>query len=168
MGCTVVASICLRVGEREPYGVNLTKFCAVHFAAEEVYGLNEVVRPIPIDQGGAGATGFEYKVTTAGQAGSSEPVWPTIVGGTVVSGSAVFTAQAISNDSLAKEIDTSTWSGPTGVTVEAASTVVLGGEQKTGAYFKATAAVRKGEIVNHVVFDDGHEEDFVFNVKVLA
>lgn len=35
--------------------------------------------------------GHRYKVTTAGTTGSSEPSWPTSAGGTVTSGSAVFT-----------------------------------------------------------------------------
>ena len=38
--------------------------------------------------------GFEYEVTTAGQSGSVEPVWPRTAGNTVVSGSATFTARA--------------------------------------------------------------------------
>lgn len=166
MSCTVVATICLRIGERRPYGADLTKFCSKFYANEEVYELTEVVRPVPIEQGGGGATGFEYRVTTAGQSGASEPVWPTTNGETVTSGSVVFTTQPISNDSLSKTIDTSTWSSPTGVDIEGASTVTIDGEQKTAAYLKAVSAVRSAEVVNHVTFSDGHEEDFVFKVKV--
>lgn len=35
--------------------------------------------------------GHKYQVTTAGTTGSTEPAWPTTVGGTVASGTAVFT-----------------------------------------------------------------------------
>jgi hypothetical protein len=166
MGCTVVGSICLRVGERQPYGVNLTKFCSVHFEAEEVVALNETVRPVPIELGGGGATGFEYKVTRGGQTGAFEPNWPIELGETVESGSVEFTTQAVSTQSLAKSIDTSTWITPTGIDAEDSTTLELGGEVKTAVFLSATAVVKSGQVINRVTFDDGHVEDFVFKVVV--
>lgn len=166
MACKVVATVCMRLGERVPYGLNLTKFCSNFFAFEEVYTLAEVVRPRSIEAGGRGATGFEYIVTTAGQSGVIEPRWPVVDGETVTSGSVEFTAQAISNDSLAKRIDTSTWDSPDEITVDGATTVTSSGEQKTGSYFTANALLRSGIVTNTVTFTDGEEEKYQFKVSV--
>lgn len=165
MGCTVVESICLLIGENKPYGLDLTKFCTNYFAEGEYYALTERVRPREIEDGGKGPNGFEYEVTTAGQTGSREPIWPTTIAATVTSGSVTFTCRAISNSSLTKTISSSTWSVPTGITADDDSTVTSNGEQKTAVFLEATAAVTKEGITNTVTFSDGHVEEFVLRVS---
>jgi hypothetical protein len=56
------------------------------FIVSHAYNLNDVVHPIT-------PNGYDYKVTTAGTSASTEPVWPTAPGSTVVSGTATFTRQ---------------------------------------------------------------------------
>ena len=54
------------------------------FIASTAYLLNQYVQPITDNT-------YGYKVTTAGTSGASEPVWPTGIGSTVVSGTVTFT-----------------------------------------------------------------------------
>jgi hypothetical protein len=164
-----VATISLRVGDRKPYGCDLTGFCTNYYRPGEIYGLGEAVRPREIVNGGRGPTGLEYVVTVAGQCGL-EPQWPTAVGQTVTSGSVTFTAQAISNASLAKTITGSVWEDPDGgeVTTDDDTTVTSNGEQKTQAFLLAVSVTTGVEVVNRVTFSDGHIDLLAFKVKVGA
>lgn len=166
MALKVVTTIGLRVGERKPYGFDLTKFCANYFRPGEVHALTEVVRPREVEDGGKGPTGLQYRVTTAGQCVDREPVWPTTAAETVVCGTVTFTAEAISNTSLKKTISASTWTGPATITIDDEATETSDGEQKTAAFIEATEAFTEPvEVVNHVTFSDGHEEDFAIKVS---
>jgi hypothetical protein len=166
MALKVVATIGLRVGERKPYGVDLTKFCAHSFSPGEIDDLAEIVRPLEEDAGGKGPTGLQYRVTTAGQCANREPTWPTAAAQTVTCGTVVFTAEAISNASLKKTITASAWTGPATILIEDEATETSDGEQKTAAFIEATEAFSTPiEIVNHVTFSDGHEEYFAIKVS---
>jgi hypothetical protein len=58
-----------------------------------------------------GVPGFEYEVTSPGQAGQREPIFPRAVGLTVQDGSATLTCRALSTASLITTISgTPTWS----------------------------------------------------------
>jgi hypothetical protein len=166
MALKVVTTVGLRVGERKPYGFDLTKFCTNYWSPGEVYGVAEVVRPRDVDDGGRGPTGLEYIVTVAGQCSDREPTWPTTAGATVVCGTVTFQAQAISNVSLKKTIVSSTWSAPASVTADDDAVQVADGEQKTAIFIEATEAFDEAvEVVNHVTFSDGHEEDFAIKIS---
>lgn len=56
------------------------------FAGTTALALGAVVRP-------ATRNGFVYEVTVAGTTAAAEPVWPTVAGNTVVSGTVTFTAR---------------------------------------------------------------------------
>jgi hypothetical protein len=62
----------------------------VPWAATTAYVLNDQRRPTPPNR-----NGFRYKVTTAGTTGSTEPVWPEYVGGTVVDGTVTWTCEGL-------------------------------------------------------------------------
>lgn len=109
------------------YGIDWTAWLARYWRSGEAYTLTVRVRPTR-------PTGFEYECTTAGQAGTREPRWPTAAGGTVPDGSVVWTARALSSDSLKTTIQSSTWTADDGVTLsgdavsgELATTLVAGG-----------------------------------------
>lgn len=57
------------------------------WAANKAYGLQTFV------MSRAATTGFDYECTTAGTSGAIEPVWPTVLNGTVADGTAVWTAR---------------------------------------------------------------------------
>ena len=59
------------------------------WAASTAYSLNDRRRPTQTNR-----NGFQYKVTTAGTSGSSEPTWPAAWGKTVTDGSVVWTCVA--------------------------------------------------------------------------
>ena len=73
------------------------------------YALNTVVRSRV-------APGLEYKATTAGRSGTIEPRWPTAAAGTVTDGSVVWTAQAISTNSLTSTLASAAWTVDSGLT----------------------------------------------------
>jgi hypothetical protein len=166
MALKVVTTVGLRVGERKPYGFDVTKFCTNYWSPGEVYAVTEVVRPRDVEDGGKGPTGLQYRVTVAGQCVDREPTWPTTAGETVVCGTVTFIAEAISNTSLKKTISSSTWSGPATITIDDDTTQSSDGEQKTAVFIEATEEFSEAvEVVNHVTFSDGHEEDFAIKVS---
>lgn len=58
------------------------------WAASTVYALNDVRIPTV-------ANGREYKATTAGTSGATEPIWPTTAGATVTDGTVVWTENGL-------------------------------------------------------------------------
>jgi len=56
-------------------------------------GAYEVVRPTPSKR-----TNFIYRATTPGTTGATEPVWPTVIGGTVADNDVVWTCVAVHTD----------------------------------------------------------------------
>jgi hypothetical protein len=66
------------------------KVCNLSWAATTAYSLNDERRPTQTNR-----NGFRYRVTTAGTSGSSEPVWPDILTGTVTDGSVVWTCYEV-------------------------------------------------------------------------
>lgn len=67
------------------------------------------------------SNGFEYEVTTAGQTGRKEPIWPTTAGATVSDGSIVWTCRAISTASLSATVSSVAWAADTGLTISSES-----------------------------------------------
>lgn len=72
-----------------PVGVNTDSA----WAALTAYAIGDRVVPTLLATGGIPATNRYFKCTTLGTSGGSEPAWPTNLGGTVVDGTAVWTAQ---------------------------------------------------------------------------
>ena len=167
MACKPLGSICLRVGEVKPYAIDLTTLCALRWVPGEIRGLGEFIRPRLISEGGDGANGYEYELTTAGQSGENEPSWPTTPGETVTDGSAIWTCRAISNSSLGMTIANSDWDGPEIVSFSAETSISTNGEQKTAAKITGVS-VGQGLVVNEVTFSDGRNELFTLKVTVRA
>ena len=172
MACKTVGTICLRVGEVKPYGIDLTSFLANRWVEGEIRSLGECVRPRERSAGGSGPNGFEYECTVAGQSGADEPEWPIVPGDTVTDGSCVWTCRGISNGSLAGTITSSLWKGMDGlVNFSGDATITTGGEQKTAVRVTGIAA-GSGEIRNEVVISNSlgvvREETFALKVTVRA
>lgn len=102
--------------------LNLFKYCANYWRANELVLLGEFVRPTK-------ATGFAYQVSDGGTTGAREPTWPQTLGATVMSGSAMLTCVAAGSSGLNAISDPSAVSDPTGMTVtgvsESESTKIL-------------------------------------------
>lgn len=102
-------------GETLDYTAEFDWHCVNYRQAATAYALNAVVLPQK-------DTGLEYKATTAGRSGSNEPRWPTVAAGTVTDGSVVWTAQAVSTNSLQRTLSSAAWSADTGITVGSPTT----------------------------------------------
>lgn len=98
-----------RPGERLDYGIEWAGWLANRWAAATSLAAGFKVRPIK-------STGYQY-VATAGLSGFKEPIWPTIIGGTVVDGSITWTCQAADTTSLAATIQSSAWTADLPLTV---------------------------------------------------
>jgi hypothetical protein len=103
-------------GETLDYTADFGAHCARYREPNTDYLQNVIVQP-------RRATGLQYKATTAGRTGTSEPRWPTVAAGTVTDGSVVWTAEAISTGSLVRTLTSAAWTSTTGITIGAPSTV---------------------------------------------
>lgn len=155
---TIVGTVCLNVGEKEPREINLTEVCARTWQAGRVYAAATRIRPA------AKPSGFEYQAT-AGQSGSREPKWPTVAEATITDGSITWTAKAISNASLSRTIVTAVWSAPTGITLSSEVTTNTDGAQRVLAYIQGDTAGTY-EVTATVTFSDGSVESYVLTVTV--
>lgn len=175
MACTVVAELCKRTDERKFRGIDLTGFCSRRWIAGAIFGSGVAVRPAALDDGGArGPTGWEYVTQGAGQAGKSEPKWPSGTGATVQDGSLTWVAQAISNASFERTIGSSgdvELNAPDGYTAEAGPFQNTNGKQQIGVF---TSGGTDGDedqlVVAHVTFAEADggtsSEDFAISVSV--
>jgi hypothetical protein len=62
-------------------------------------------------------SGFEYEATAGGQTSAREPIWPKVIGGTVVDGSVTWTCVALSTDSLIATVSGAAWSAGAAITI---------------------------------------------------
>jgi hypothetical protein len=161
--CYALLKACKRVGERKDWGFNWTHELARKWKPYQPYALGIAVRPSRVDE----QTGLEYLVTTAGQTDSDEPEWPIAAGGTVVSGSVTFTAQAISADSLEDSISASTWSsGEPTIVVDDDATSATAGLQATSAFVAGGVTRRTHDIVNEVITLAGRTLEGVLRLRI--
>lgn len=101
--------------EKDPSGqrkveLNFYRWCANTWRANEEVGSGEFFRP-------SRPNGFSYEVTAAGLTGAREPTWPSTIGQTVQSGSAVFTSRAAGANGLNAISGEGAVSSPTGLTI---------------------------------------------------
>ena len=155
MTCRPVGKECQAIGARLPLTVDWTEVCANRWTAGEVRAQDEVIRP-------EASNGAQYRIVDAedaGQSASEEPAWAVneTIGTTYPDGTVLWTAEAISNDSLARTIVTSTWDVVDGITIDDENFQSANGEQKTWAYFRGSVA-GKYMLRNRVVFSDGVED----------
>jgi len=106
----------LPVGQESYYGIDWTYWVCYRWQPGYSVPLGYVVRPFPW-------TGFEYICTQAGQTGSYQPAWTTLISEIVVDGDAQWTCQAISTASLLDTVTSASWSAPAGITVTAYAAV---------------------------------------------
>jgi hypothetical protein len=94
--------------------LNLFKYCANYWRANELVEIGEYFRPTK-------STGFAYQVSTGGTTGAREPKWPETSGATVISGSATFTCVPAGSNGLNALSSPSVVSDPTGMTISSVS-----------------------------------------------
>lgn len=99
-------------GDTKPVSLDLFRWCANYWRANEQFSLNEYIRPLS-------PTGFAYQATTAGTTGARQPTWPKTLGGTVVDGSVTWTCVVASTNGLNAISSPSAVSEPTGLTISA-------------------------------------------------
>lgn len=99
--------------ESLPVELNLFKYCANFWRANEQFGAAEYARPNR-------STGFAYQ-SSGGTSGEREPVWPTVLGGTVVNGSITWTAVAAGLNGLNAITAPTAVSDPLGLTIASVS-----------------------------------------------
>lgn len=109
------------------YVADFTAHCVRYRDSNRDYANGTAVQPRK-------PSGFQYR-SSAGRTGSSEPLWPTVLGRTVQDGSVTWTAEAISADSLTRTVSSVAWTADAGVTVtpitltgNLASVLISGGE----------------------------------------
>jgi hypothetical protein len=102
------------VDETLDYSVNFAGHCVRVREPDTDYAENIVVQP-------KRATGLQYRATTGGRSGTKEPRWPLTAALTVTDGTVVWTAEATSEDSLRRTLDSVSWAADTGLTVGSAS-----------------------------------------------
>lgn len=145
----------LKVGEKVPFGIDWESWLEQRWLAGRLYSLNYVLRPTH-------ATGYEYKCTTAGYSGDSEPAWPAT--GTIADGSIVWTPQAISASSLSASIISAPWTAPGAIALT---------NQSLSSY-KATVLVdtsgatagQQYDVLNTLNLSDGTAKVGTWRIKV--
>lgn len=106
------------VGEQLWYGVNWEDWLASNWEANSSATLAQAIRPtVP--------NGLEYTCITAGQTGAVEPIWATFAGGVTVDGTAMWQAQAVTSMSLDDTISSSSFTAPSGITLDSAQVQTL-------------------------------------------
>lgn len=100
--------------ETKKVTLNLYRWCANFWRANEAYELLDFIRPTK-------ANGFAYECATAGTSASSEPIWPRTLGQTIADGSVVWTCRAASTNGLNVISSPSAVSDPIGLTISSVS-----------------------------------------------
>lgn len=97
-------------GETLPVMLDCFPVCAMFWRGNERVSSAEYVRP-------SRATGFAYQAGAAGTTAGREPLWPKVLGGTVVDGSVTWTAVAASTNGIDPISAPTAVSDPTGLTI---------------------------------------------------
>lgn len=157
MPCKPLVKRCKTIAEKILVGFDLTDVCANRWAARQVYGLDEVIRPsVSRDK-----TGSQYRVTAGGQTGTTEPNWDQA---TVTDGTVTYAREAVSNDSLARTIASVVWDGD-GLSLSDEQEVTTDGEQQIAALAGGGTAGKHFPKAA-VTFSDGQEREYSQQVTV--
>ncbi len=156
--CRPLVVFCQKTGARIEIVFDWTPACTKFWRGGEeqthgeVVALNEVIRPTT-------SNGYQYRYTRAGLTnGVAEPPFADgtveVVGATYKDGSAILTAEFVTNESLYRTIIVSEWDEVTDLTIDGDDFQQSNGEQKSWAYaggdVPGTYRVR-----NRVTFSDG-------------
>lgn len=109
----VFPSISKNEGDSKPVELNLFRWCANYWRANELFPNSETIRP-------AIATGFAYQ-SAGGTSAAREPIWPKVLGATVLDGSVTWTCVAADTNGINALSAPSGTSEPTGLTISSVS-----------------------------------------------
>lgn len=147
----------LKVGEKVPLAIDWEAWLENRWVGGRAYGSNVVVRPTL-------ATGFEYKCTVPGYTASSEPSWPTTVGGTVIDGQVTWTAQAVTAASLTATVSSAPWSAPSGIAISSQS--VTRYVAKVLVDTTTSSAGQNYDVLNTLNLSDGTQKIGTWRIRV--
>jgi len=162
--CVPTVEACQRTGEKRTLGFNWTLRLSRRWTGNTPYAAGTRIRPSEESR----HTGFEYQSSGGQTNGQAEPRWPTRLGGTVRDGSIVWTAVALSVDSLLETISTSDWDVPTGLTGSSEDTVDSAGLQSTEIMLTGGADGETYEVVNEIRTSAGNEYQAVLVLSIEA
>lgn len=160
MSCTKVGDFCKTVGERIPLRIPLGGAAFIRFFnGNDIVAAGDFRRPKK-------PNGYEYEVTVGGQCEKAEPDWPTTIDETVVCGSATFTCRALSNNSLARVIQSVVWSNTGTLTINSDGFVSTNGELEVFAYASGGVQGEEGTVTARITFNDGSIEDALLGYHI--
>lgn len=150
--CLQVLKTCQDVEAVLDYGFNWTREFSRRWARDVPFDSGITIRPE------GEPSGFEY-LSSGGQTGSEEPVWPKVVGATVKDGSITWTTQTMSNNSLMQMIASDAWSDsvPAGLVVNGAAYIDTPGLQQTMVILSEGVVGTTYEVDNEVFTNLGRE-----------
>lgn len=170
MPVAVVGTLSKRSDEQVQWTIDLSAVCQRIWAPGVFFSGGDVIRPQLLEDGGSrGPTGFDYQAQADGQVGQTEPKWPKVISGTIQDGSVLWTAIPCSPSALDRSV---TNAGSVTVAPDDPLTADLVNLKNTGGELLLTLSIgagtdgQAGDVVTHVVFDNGTAEDYAISVTV--
>jgi len=170
MACRIALDLCKRATEAPIRGFDLTDFCARFWKPAWIVPAGTVVRPLPVHLGGKGASGYQYRTTLGGQTGESEPSFKSGAA-SYLDGSVGWVREAITDESLERTIEDAgdvDWTAESPMTVTSPLLEQQGGGVQIAAKHLGGTPGETHEVVAHVLFSDGTEEEFAIAWEIRA
>lgn len=147
-----------KVGFKDSFGIDWEDELSIRWPAPgRSIAAGVVIRP-------TFATGFEYRCSTAGYTGDSEPSWQSGAGSITTDGSVSWTAQAVTNASLVSTVSSSAWAAVTGVVLTGSGVVQQ--QAVVTADFSAAPSPGDYDLVNTVTLADATTRVGTWRVKI--
>lgn len=164
--CIIKQSVCKAAGETRSWGFNLALYFSRKWTKITPFAASVAIKP---SKEGL-QTGYEY-VSSGGVSGSAEPRWPSakdIAAGknTVRDGSIVWTARAITEDSLFERIDTVAWDVDAGITFVEAAVVDEAAMQATGGKFSTGTQGEQYDATALITTTQGNEYEATLVIDI--
>jgi len=162
--CFPLKKDCKRAGARLDYGFNWTRELARKWEPDLPFAAGTKIRPATDE----GQTGLQY-ASSGGQSGPTEPPWPSVIAETVLDGTIIWTAEALTTASLTEQIADSEWESPDpDVTLDGDDTSATAGLQATIAFVSGGIVRRSYDIVNRMTTSAGKIFEGVLRLKIDA
>lgn len=159
--CIATLKVCQGPMSVLDYAFDLTERFSIPRQPNFPYANGAHVRPVE------NGTGWQYQSSGGVTNGDDfEPDWPTESGETIEDGSLVWTAEAITFDSLRYRIDSVTWTAPDGITLSNELVIDQPAMQEVRVTVAGGAAGEKYRIIGVVTTTTGLEHEVRIELKV--